>query len=285
MRAARLQRQRAGGLEREIIAKLAKRLKPDEALDFDQAVAALENAVGIALETIARGERGTNEGQFVNAVLERIAERTKAGDFNSATKEVDAALVELDQRENEQREALQRSRIALLEAGIEQDILRRDALAVAQRVDRVAATEAPEDNLRRFDILRTRRHIFYVEGRDRGLNFSLDIAVEIARLTLSRAVDADERGAALNDLGVALKILGDREGGRARLEEAIVAYRAALLERTRERMPLDWAMTQNNLGNALKALGERESGTARLAVAVYRAALNARASASRSIGR
>ena len=46
-------------------------------------------------------------------------------------------------------------------------------------------------------------------------------------------------------------------------------------EYTRERVPLDWAMTQNNLGNALWRLGERESGTARLeeAVAAYREAL------------
>jgi hypothetical protein len=44
---------------------------------------------------------------------------------------------------------------------------------------------------------------------------------------------------------------------------------------TRERVPLDWAMTQNNLGGALLRLGERESGTARLeeAVAAFRAAL------------
>ncbi|MGB9165254.1 MAG: hypothetical protein WCC41_12490, partial [Rhodomicrobium sp.] len=55
----------------------------------------------------------------------------------------------------------------------------------------------------------------------------------------------------------------------------VAAYHAALLEWTRERVPLDWAMTQNNLGNALSTLGERESGTARLeeAAAAYRAAL------------
>jgi tetratricopeptide (TPR) repeat protein len=59
------------------------------------------------------------------------------------------------------------------------------------------------------------------------------------------------------------------------MTEAVAAYRAALAERTRERVPLDWATTQNNLGNALASLGERESGTARLeeAVAAYRAAL------------
>ena len=55
----------------------------------------------------------------------------------------------------------------------------------------------------------------------------------------------------------------------------MAAYRAALEERTRERVPLEWARTQNNLGFALWTLGERESGTARLeeAVAAYRAAL------------
>ena len=47
------------------------------------------------------------------------------------------------------------------------------------------------------------------------------------------------------------------ESGTERLEQAVEAYRAALEEYTRERVPLDWAMTQNNLGNALQALGKR----------------------------
>ena len=78
-----------------------------------------------------------------------------------------------------------------------------------------------------------------------------------------------------NNLGNALRTLGERESGTARLEEAVTAYRDALTERTRERVPLDWATTQNNLGNALWTLGERESGTARLeeAVTAYRDAL------------
>ena len=54
--------------------------------------------------------------------------------------------------------------------------------------------------------------------------------------------------------------LGERESGTAKLEEAVAAYREALKERTRERVPLDWATTQNNLGNAL-----RRSGNARAA--------------------
>ena len=82
-----------------------------------------------------------------------------------------------------------------------------------------------------------------------------------------------------NNLGAALRTLGERESGTARLEVAVAAFRAALTERTRERVPLDWAMTQNNLGNALSTLGERESGVAHLeeAIVAYRASLSVEA--------
>jgi hypothetical protein len=46
------------------------------------------------------------------------------------------------------------------------------------------------------------------------------------------------------------------------------AYRNALLEYTRERVPLDWATIRDNLGAALATLGGREAGTARLEGAV-----------------
>jgi hypothetical protein len=69
--------------------------------------------------------------------------------------------------------------------------------------------------------------------------------------------------------------LGERESGTKRLEESVTAYRDALQEYTRERVPLDWAMTQNNLGNALETLGKRESGTKQLqdAMTAYQASI------------
>ena len=68
---------------------------------------------------------------------------------------------------------------------------------------------------------------------------------------------------------------GRDKGDNTALLVAIATWRAALEELTRDRVPLDWAMTQNNLGVALSTLGARESGTARLeeAVAACRAAL------------
>ena len=64
-----------------------------------------------------------------------------------------------------------------------------------------------------------------------------------------------------NNLGNVLSRLGERESGTERLVEAVAAFRAVLEERTRERVPLDWAMTQNNLGSALfkaRGTGKRE---------------------------
>ena len=65
--------------------------------------------------------------------------------------------------------------------------------------------------------------------------------------------------------------------GITRLEQAVDAFRAALEVRTRERVPLDWTLTQVKVGNALSVLGQRENGTARLeeAVVAFRACLTA----------
>jgi tetratricopeptide (TPR) repeat protein len=88
-------------------------------------------------------------------------------------------------------------------------------------------------------------------------------------------LDRDQRGSLWQALGLATYVLGDQKGQKAWLKEAIAAYRAALQEKTRDLVPLDWAATQNNLGVALATLGERESGTTLLeeAVAAYRRAL------------
>ena len=64
-----------------------------------------------------------------------------------------------------------------------------------------------------------------------------------------------------NNLGNALVRLGERESGTARLEEAVAAYRAALEERTRERVPRYWAQTQR--ASALRSQGSASGRAAR----------------------
>ena len=81
------------------------------------------------------------------------------------------------------------------------------------------------------------------------------------RSPFGRAIRSRGNGLARRTISaLRLRGSGERESGTARLEEAVAAYRAALLERTRERVPLDWAMTQNNLGNALRSARRAGSG-------------------------
>ena len=76
-----------------------------------------------------------------------------------------------------------------------------------------------------------------------------------ALLAEPRLVPTAESGNLHNALGMTLAVIGEQTGDNSALEKAVAAYRAALQEWTRERVPLDWAMTQNNLGIALRRLG------------------------------
>ena len=114
------------------------------------------------------------------------------------------------------------------------------------------------------------------EVRGQVLEDELVKAVDrVANLLDDYPGDASSRADLQNAYADALSTLGERESDTGRLEAAVAAYREVLEERTRERVPLQWAMTQNNLGSALTRLGERESGTGRLeeAVDAYREAL------------
>src|SRR5262249_19513127 len=133
------------GVERRTVVELARRLKPDEVLDFDQAVQELSAAVEVAIGVTEKGVRGTNLDNLVGPVLKSIGEKTRAGDFEGAAKDADEGFVEWERGEATRRESSIRSGIALLEAGVEQDILRRDAPAAARRVEKIVALEHPDD--------------------------------------------------------------------------------------------------------------------------------------------
>jgi tetratricopeptide (TPR) repeat protein len=66
------------------------------------------------------------------------------------------------------------------------------------------------------------------------------------------------------NLGDTLSTLGEREGGTARLEEAVAAYRSALKEWTRDRASLHWAYLQQGLAKALAVSGLRLKDPLRL---------------------
>jgi tetratricopeptide (TPR) repeat protein len=88
-------------------------------------------------------------------------------------------------------------------------------------------------------------------------------------------------GATRTILARALLLRGEQGGDASHVREAIVQYRHALNDWSRDRAPLNWAEVQGELGAALSELSEREPerATALLkeAVATYREALDAQA--------
>ncbi|MCX7561093.1 hypothetical protein OS190_16100 [Sulfitobacter sp. F26204] len=87
--------------------------------------------------------------------------------------------------------------------------------------------------------------------------FEAFVAIDLARFTQAQAQTQHERGAPLNNLGIALLTLGQRETGTTRLDEAVTAFRNALLEWTREAVPFNWAMVPHCLSGLELALFEK----------------------------
>jgi tetratricopeptide (TPR) repeat protein len=262
------------GLGIATVRTLAKRLKPTQQLDDVQAAVELSHAVDVALSLVAQGAQPSGDA-LIDETLRQVAERTKANDAAGATRAAEAGFAQWEKEESERRTSALARGLKLLEAALQTDLLRFDAEAAAQRIEKIVSLEHANDPKAMFAALRRRRDQFYEEGDEKGVNFSLQVAIAIARHEVSLARGADERGMALNDLGTALGTLGHRESGTDKLNEAVAAFREALKENTRDRAPLQWARTQMNLGNALRMLGERESGTDKLnkAVAAFREAL------------
>ena len=132
------------------------------------------------------------------------------------------------------------------------EALEREAHEATSRLRRgKAATRAErgELSLTRLDYLQAAQH-FQSAAR---LIAGEDLDLKLGYLTRS---------------AVAFRTHGDEKGDNAILVQAFALYHLVLRERTRERVPLDWAMTLNSLGNALLTLGKRENGTERLEEAV-----------------
>ena len=202
----------SGGLERETIIKIAQRLRPDEMLDFDEAVVELEEAVETWRGGNHRGEHSTNYDAF-DLVLVKVAQKTKLGDFDGGAQAVDEALIDLGRREEEQRDGFQRSRVALLEAGVDKDILRRDASAVARRIEAIVAVEH-RTTVRLVVGFRNRYDRFYEDGEANGVNFSLSVAIEFARRMLVTAQTATSAEAPETSSATRLRCSGSGRAGR-----------------------------------------------------------------------
>src|SRR6516164_905832 len=257
------------------IREMAARVAADPHLDLEGMKEAVRTAIDIYEQEISGRPTQTNLGGIVDQAIanaKRLAGEGKSRLARAALRRTADTL----RREEEERRTSYAERVRAL-FGLERDIALAayDGEAAAEAILPMADSLHGDQTDARRNSLIAEGNSLYEVGDQRGSNVHLIAAIAVRQASLRLATGSDAVGYDQNNLGLALWRLGQRESGTAQLEEAVAAYRAALEERTRERVPLDWAMTQNNLGNALLRLGERESSTARLeeAVSAYRAAL------------
>lgn len=248
----------------EALIAIARKVQPRVA-NKDEALRELERATDIAAEQIARGEAGSNLDAFVDDVLRRLGALTTEGKLDEA---VDLALAKLA----EAKAGVAQVRNAAVNALLLKGDTTGAATLIAERVD-----EDTPDSAARFDALMEEQGAWGDRGYRQGLWLDSKVSLALARLTVPRASNPAQRGAALSNLGAALAATGERERSRSRMQEAIDAYTAACEEFTREGYDLGWATTQSNIGDALRILGEWETGTTTLreALAASDAALRA----------
>jgi tetratricopeptide (TPR) repeat protein len=266
---------RARDVAEGFIREMAKRVAGDRALDFEGMQRAVRTAIDLYESEIAGGQTRTNIDAIVDEALAKARSLVDAGKSGLARAALRKAAETMRREEDERRERYVAGVTTLYNRERDVALAAYDGEAAAEAIIALAEAIHGANTAMVAESLNSEAAALYEYGRDRGSNVHLVALIRLRRKLLDAASSDDQRGTAQHDLGTALVTLGKRESDQARLEEAVVAYRDALKEMKRDRMPLEWAMTQNNLGLALARLGERESGTARLdeGVLAYREAL------------
>jgi len=205
----------------------------------------------------------SNDEPEITKRREQAADAIEQGDYDKAAELLEEAVGIDRQAIDEQQDELDRRKLSAASTLSQQGELERTRLNYRKAADHFAeaASLVPtSEEDARFHYLMEQASVLYDQGYEFGDNPALVEAIEAYRRILREytreRVPFDWAMTQMN-LGNALRRLGGRESGTARLEQALEAYQAALEERTRERVPLDWAWTQENIGLAYCALAEK----------------------------
>lgn len=226
----------------------------------------------------------SNDHPEIDSRREQAAQALEEGDYDQADDLLEGARSIIRQAREEHQKALDHSLLGEASILSQQGELERARLnyrMAAEHFSEAASLVPSSNEATRLGYLHERTRALFAQAKEFGDNVAAADAIEGNRNLLTNY----PRDSAPHDwaryqfnLGNALWVLGSRESGKKRLEQAVTAFQAALEEFKREHVPEFWAMAQMNLGTALSTLGERESGTTRLenAVNAFQAALEER---------
>jgi tetratricopeptide (TPR) repeat protein len=247
------------GLERRMIIALARRLKPNAIMNMDQAIGELEDAIEIALRVIERGKQEGAHEDFLNDIFARMADYTKSGELDKAAIEIDEALARLDREDGKRQAKIMQSRIALLEAGFDHDMMRGDALSAAKKFSESERLKGDALNVSYFFSRPPPHRLDSLEGYESGQEGIYPygaLNAELALLLLPKANSHDSFVLSDHFGRTVVRLI---EGGLYvdRIEEAVEGYR-----RSFDIVPVDISsevkiFSLNNFGCALLKLGEK----------------------------
>ena len=285
VRGAKLSRERLTTQQPENVALLRKQLEFNEG----QALAALdviaENDIPLELSVVKLVEIAERFKALQRALSGPSSDDPKAATLEAkARKALDAGkLAQADEFFAEvqtgQTDVLDRAG-TLVKRG-EIALARLRYVEAATHFAKAASVFPPGSTYegKRIGYITRQASALYQQGEDFGDNGALRLAIELYKrvIDLSSRERAPLQWAAMqNSLGNALRVLGGHESGAANLEEAVAAYREALMELTRERAPLALGHDADQSGQC--APGYSPGARARRAkleeaVAAYREAL------------
>ena len=129
---------------RDLVFAIARRLGGDENTNFEQAVTDARSLMERAAQQIEAGQHKSNLSDLVDDLIRRLAEHTRLGDFEGGAAEADTVLAQWERMEAERRQESTAAAVRILEAGIEQDVLRGDPASAAKRILRLVTLENPD---------------------------------------------------------------------------------------------------------------------------------------------
>ncbi len=193
-------------------------------IDFESALGEIKNAFEVAAEV-------KSAAQGDDAFLAKMARLSDEGKDDEAAAEADQALAEWQEREAERQTQEKQKAIIILEAGLRADILRRDPASAARRIAQRVILETA-DSSHHFESLRAEQNIWYIRGRDQGLNLYLRIALNLAAIC-EKYAQTDTRTVISKSLQAsALGALGASERDTSLLDTSISLYEQCLKSTT-----------------------------------------------------
>jgi hypothetical protein len=200
------------GLPDKVTSALIAQLRPGEELVPNRARREVEQVATLAAVTIRQAEVPPDElPSIAKDALKQMAGFIQGGSLDKAQGAVDDALLALNGAGGLTPDQLRQGRVALMENGIALAQMRRDAFAVAERVEKLVALDAPSSPAWAPDY-KTRLDVFQKEGADKNSNFSLEVAAAMATRMQNAALNVDERDLAKIYLNNATNILNSRDG-------------------------------------------------------------------------